>query len=109
MVTWRRKNGLATNVPRIVTCHATSYDIGNSGQGATELALNILTHVFPPTPADHMLCKNGSYTSQIAWQHTQSFKLTFIAPAPRRRGRLEWAAMERWIRKYIPEVDTIIL
>lgn len=98
-ITWNRIKGfLITNVERVVTYKEVPFNTGDSGEGAAEFALNILTILFPPEE-DFILCKTGR-TSRKAFRLHQSFKFEFLAEAGTTRGTIPWSRIAKWIKNH---------
>lgn len=96
---WRRKLGkLMTNVEHIVG--NLGYEIGDSGDRTSELALNILTALYPPTDDQKIPCAGG-YTSHIALKHHQNFKFALLCEVGKNKGTLPWSRIATWIKKNI--------
>ncbi|MBS1807528.1 MAG: hypothetical protein JST84_04985 [Acidobacteria bacterium] len=108
---WRRKLGkLITNVEHVVG--NLGYEIGDSGERTSELALNILTVLYPPTD-DHKIpytaCAAHTaqssdgyrYTSHTALKHHQNFKFSLLCDVGKNKGTLPWSKIATWIKKNI--------
>lgn len=97
---WRRTTaGLATNVFWQVRHHSPDgLEIGYSGSGPADLALNAMAALFPSQSLDGFECVSG-FVSHQAWALHQEFKEHFLAGADRNLGRIEWAEIEAWLVK----------
>lgn len=97
---WHRTPaGLKTNVPWLVKHHSpTGFEIGYSGSGPSDLALNAMATLFPCEGAQIERCFEGAVSHQ-AWLLHQRFKFAFLATADRSGGRIEWEAIEAWLNQ----------
>ena len=96
---WRRKLGiLTTNVEHVVG--NLGYEIGDSGAQTSELALNILTALYPPTEGDRIPVPGG-YTSHIALKHHQNFKFSLLCEVGKNKGTIPWSRIAYWVKKNI--------
>lgn len=103
---WQRTTaGLKTNVPWIVRHHSpTGFEIGYTGSGPADLALNAMAALFPMQSEEGVRCFDGS-VSREAWLLHQPFKFEFLAAADRNSGRVEWGVIEAWLKKERPNDD----
>src|SRR2546429_429069 len=97
---WQRtSDGLKSNVRWIVRHHSpTGFEIGYSGSGPADLALNAMAALFPCKGKSFERCFDGA-VSREAWLLHQKFKFTFLATADRSSGRIEWETIEAWLTK----------
>ena len=96
----RREDGeLETNVRWRVRHHSpTGFEVGYSGSGPADLALNAMASLFPMSRgenADPVECFDGN-VSRTAWHHHQPFKFAFLTGADKLQGRIEWATIRAW-------------
>jgi hypothetical protein len=89
---------LRTNVQWKVREHSPDgFEIGYSGSGPADLALNAMAALFLARGADRVeKCFDGS-VSHKAWLLHQPFKFKFLANAHRDEGRIEWAEIQNWL------------
>ena len=60
---------IATNIPRLLIHHSpTGFEIGYSGSGAADFALNILHAFIPPKGTDFSMTYNGMKVSTLAYR-----------------------------------------
>lgn len=97
---WHRTPaGLKTNVRWLVKHHSlTGFEIGYSGSGPSDLALNAMATLFPCQGKQIERCFEGA-VSREAWLLHQRFKFAFLATADRSGGQIEWEAIEAWLNK----------
>ncbi|MBS0422528.1 MAG: hypothetical protein JSR66_32775 [Proteobacteria bacterium] len=85
------------------------YECGTPGQGAADLALNILNAFIPPRPEsvqrwganqrdDDPLRSWKGVASRFAIEHHQDFKREFIEHMPADGGRIDAERICEWIR-----------
>jgi hypothetical protein len=100
-----RANFARTCMPR----PGSVYDCGTSGQGAADLALNILNAFVPPRAEsvqrwgvdqrdDDPLRSWKGVVSRFAIEHHQQFKREFIERLPSEGGRIDAERIREWIR-----------
>jgi hypothetical protein len=97
---WRRTPaGLKTNVRWVVRHHSpTGFEVGYSGSGPADLALNAMAALFPVQDEEAEICFDGS-VSREAWRLHQKFKFKFLAAADRDNGWIEWETIEAWLKE----------
>jgi hypothetical protein len=96
---WRRneRGELLTNVPRRVIHHSpTGWEIGYSGSGPADLALNAMAALFPASDHRRVKCHRG-VVSRRAWLLHQPFKLHYLAHASREAGCIVWPSIAAWL------------
>lgn len=98
---WRRSEDgeLATNVRWRVRHHSpTGFEVGYSGSGPADLALNAMAILFPMSgeEGDPVKCFDGN-VSASAWRHHQAFKFQFLSGADKGEGRIEWKEIAEWL------------
>ena len=99
---WKRDESgeLQTNVRWRVRHHSpTGFEVGYSGSGPADLALNAMASLFPMSReenADPVECFDGN-VSRAAWHHHQPFKFEFLAGADKQGGRIQWEQIKTWL------------
>lgn len=98
---WRREEDgtLKTNVTWCVRHHSpTGFEIGYTGSGPADLALNAMAALFPVQGEEAVTCFDGSVSRQ-AWDLHQKFKSAFLEAADRNSGCIEWETIEAWLQQ----------
>jgi hypothetical protein len=90
---------LATNIRRTLVQHSpTGFEIGYSGSGVADFALNILHIFLPPTGKDNTTVYNGMKCSQLAYRLHQTFKDEFLARI-KNKGTISSNKIRKWIEE----------
>ncbi len=99
---------LACNIPIEIHHHAEGVEIGYSGSGPADLALNVLNMIFPVEPGvETTPIFNGKVCSRMAWNLHQGFKWKYIAGMDENGGRVTIEDIYQWIEEQgvkIPEM-----
>jgi hypothetical protein len=103
----RMINGkIATNVQRSLVQHSpTGFEIGYSGSGVADFALNIL-HIFLPPNGDDTIVYNQKKCSRLAYRLHQQFKDKFLADSDLNRkckGKNGFTILPVTIKRWIEE------
>lgn len=97
---WQRSadGELETNVRWRVRHHSpTGFEIGYTGSGPADLALNAMAALFAVKDGHPIKCFDGNVSDQ-AWHLHQPFKFEFLAGADRQSGRIAWAEIDAWLK-----------
>jgi hypothetical protein len=102
-LTWKRREDgeLETNVRWRVRHHSpTGFEVGYSGSGPADFALNAMAALFPMSreEGDPVECFDGNVSS-MAWRHHQPFKFAFLSGADKQEGRIEWKEIAAWLEE----------
>lgn len=96
---------IKTNVPHLVVHHSpTGFEFGYAGSGPADLALNIVEALLNRLgfQGHRSTCFDGSCFS-LAYRLHQSFKVKFIASAPREGTVIPYPLVEAWLLERIPD------
>lgn len=97
-IIWYRDNsGLRTNVKRTVIHHSPDgFEIGYSGSGPADLALNIAAVLFPlQNEEDKVPCHYGE-VSRKAWAVHQELKFELLSACGGNKGIIGGGSINRW-------------
>lgn len=96
------ENHLIVNVPQLVVHHSPDgFEIGYSGSGPADLALNILELALHSIHWDggREKCWRGSCFTR-AWKWHQEFKRQFIAPMDKQGGVISGKEVIDWLAQH---------
>lgn len=106
IVAERHEDGIATNVPHLITDHSPSgFEFGYGGSGPADFALNILETVLRDMGYDGETTNKtwkGDKCFKLAYALHQPFKAEFIAGMPREGGRISTNHIIAWIDSHKP-------
>lgn len=106
---WKRNASgeLETNVERVVVHHSPDgFELGYSGSGPADLALNVMSSLFPlenlkldeeTEDIFSVKCYDGNRVSLMAWNLYQEFKEKFLSTADKDSGTIYWNNIENWL------------
>lgn len=101
IVAIRTKEGLVTNVPRLVTHHSpTGYEINYGGSGPADFALNIVENLLRRIGYEGETTNDTWDKRRIfakSWELHQDFKWQFVARLPREGGTIQTNEAIAWI------------
>lgn len=102
----RRPEGVATNVPHLVTHHSpTGFEFGYGGSGPADLALNILEVILRDMHYEGERTNDtwkGDTCYKLAYALHQPFKWDFIASMNRAGGKIYTNDIVSWIETHKP-------
>lgn len=98
---------IATNISRVLIQHSpTGFEVGYSGSGVADFALNTLHAFLPPTGEDFTITYNGAKCSRLAYRLHQQFKDDFLASQKihnllneGKTFKLSATVIKKWIEK----------